>query len=69
MLKLENWMIVDLSVPCIVGEVDHRNGYTRQLLLIKDNYAVTTDEIYLLGQPDKVWIKTQDAQEKLAEHA
>lgn len=67
MLKINDWIIIELSNFVLNGLVTGQNHYSDKLLLIKDGYAVTERSIYKLGNPDKVWIATQQGKERLKE--
>lgn len=55
---IEKWMIVELTQPTIIGEVDN---YVVQepVYAINDTAVITEFNSYWLGSPDKVWINTQ----------
>lgn len=65
MITINEWTIIELSNFVINGKVDFKNFYTDRLLLVKNGYAVTDKEIYKLGEPDRVWIETPQAKERL----
>lgn len=65
MNTIKNWMILELSNFVLNGTLDNMNVYTDELILIKNGYAVTKNNIYKLGNADAVWIETEQASEYL----
>ncbi len=66
--RLEKWVVVQLTNLVVSGQVFDKknvpqgfNYYTGQIYGIKENILVTSEGIYELGLPDKVWIQTNDA--------
>lgn len=67
--NINSWIIVYLSQPTIVGQVGTREVCEPILHLFKDrNLVVTRNNVYRLGECDKVWASSGDAQAKLRKY-
>jgi len=73
--KLRNWYITNLTHPMVVGIMGGREVMVRALgvnwqnnVLLGEYYPTptkTVTELYRLGDPDKVWVSSNDAAQSI----
>lgn len=74
--RLENWFVIGLTDLVVHAQIfnsrdyDQHNGfyiYTKKVLLIKNGYLITSDQVYKLGKVDKVWCESEEGKNRLKE--
>lgn len=65
--KINNWYIVNLTVPTLIGEVKYKREIKVELLGIEWTTltAITPNKLYKLGNADKVWTELKSSEETL----